>query len=109
LQVFCPETLGGSSGFASALNISNQIVGWSDLANGAQHAFLYMNGTMQDLTLLIPPTSGITLMNAVGIDGSGRIVAYGTDANGQMEEFLLTPQAAPEPGTILVSGSRSSP
>jgi probable HAF family extracellular repeat protein len=99
-------SLGGNSGIANALNNDSQIVGWSQIASGAQHAFLYMNGTMQDLNLLIPPTSGITLVDAAGIDASGRIVAYGTDASGQMDEFLLTPQdvPAPEPSTILVFG-----
>lgn len=99
-------SLGGNAGVANALNNDNQIVGWSQIASGALHAFLYTNGTMQDLNLVIPPTSGITLIDAVGIDGSGRIVAYGTDASGQMDEFLLTPQIvpAPEPSTMVVFG-----
>jgi probable HAF family extracellular repeat protein len=98
-------SLGGTYGFASALNNDNQIVGWSQIASGAPHAFLWMNGKMQDLNLLIPPTSGITLIDAVGIDASGRIVAYGTDTSGEMEEFLLTPHQVtptPEPNTLLV-------
>lgn len=99
--------LGGSVGHASALNNSNQVVGWSQTASGVQHAFLWVNGQMQDLNLMIPPTSGIKLIDAVGIDASGRIAAYGTDASGQMDEFLLTPQVtpAPEPSTILVFGA----
>jgi probable HAF family extracellular repeat protein len=99
-------TLGGTNGVANALNNSNQVVGWSQTASGAQHAFLYSNGTMQDLNRLIPPLSGITLTSAVGIDGSGRIVAYGTNASGQTEEFLLTPLEAlvPEPSTLAVFG-----
>ena len=54
--------LGGPNGIANALNNSNQVVGWSQLSGGAQHAFLYSNGAMQDLNLLIPPLSGITLV-----------------------------------------------
>jgi probable HAF family extracellular repeat protein len=98
--------LGGANAVANALNNSNQVVGWSQIASGAQHAFLYANGKMQDLNLLIPPVSGITLISAVGIDGSGRIVAYGTGASGQTEEFLLTPLEAPvpEPSTLAVFG-----
>lgn len=100
-------SLGGSVGYASALNNSDQIVGWSQTASGAQHAFLWVNGKMQDLNLMIPPTSGIKLIDAVGIDASGRIAAYGTDSSGWTDEFLLTPQAvpAPEPGTILMFGA----
>ena len=47
-------TLGGGNSVAAALNNANDVVGWSQIASGAQHAFLYMNGTMQDLNLMIP-------------------------------------------------------
>jgi hypothetical protein len=49
---------------------------------------------------------GQTLTDSVGIDASGRIVAYGTDSSGRVEEYLLTPQGTetPEPSTILVFG-----
>jgi probable HAF family extracellular repeat protein len=96
--------LGRSCAVANARNNSNEVVAWSQIASGARHAFLYANGTMQNLNLLIPPTSGITLVDAVEIDASGQIVAVGTDASGQTDEFLLTPQTvpAPEPSTIMV-------
>jgi probable HAF family extracellular repeat protein len=97
-------SLGGANGAANALNNANQVVGWSQIANGAQHAFLYSNGTMQDLNLLIPPLSGITLTSAVGIDSAGEIVAFGTDASGQTNEYFLTPleSPVPEPSTLAV-------
>ena len=59
---------------------------------------------MQDLNLLIPPLSGITLVSAVGIDAEGDIVAYGTNSSGQMHEYYLTPleSPVPEPGTLAV-------
>ena len=97
-------TLGGASAFATALNNSNDVVGWSLTASGAQHAFLYTGGTMQDLNLLIPATSGITLVTAAGIDAAGDIVAYGTNASGQMNEYYLAPAEvpAPEPGMLAV-------
>ena len=90
-------SLGGTNGVANALNNSNEVVGWSQIANGAQHAFLYSNGSMQDLNLLIPPVSGITLVSAVGIDSAGDIVAYGTDSSGQMNEYYLSPAEVPAP------------
>jgi probable HAF family extracellular repeat protein len=96
--------LGGSNAVANALNNANQVVGWSQVFGGAEHAFLYSNGTMQDLNLLIPPLSGITLTSALAIDGSGRIVASGTESSGQTEEFLLTPTAVPEPSTLACFG-----
>ncbi len=97
-------SLGGTNGAAYALNNSNEVVGWSQIASGAQHAFLYSNGTIQDLNGLLPPLSGITLTSAVGIDSAGEIVAFGTDASGQTNEYLLTPLEAPvpEPSTLAV-------
>ncbi len=95
---------------ANALNDAGQIVGWSQTPGGVQHAFLDSASTfiMQDLNSLIPPTSGLTLTYAVGIDADGRIVAYGTDASGATREFLLTPQTtpqpAPEPTTLALFG-----
>ena len=82
------------------------MVGWSQIASGAQHAFLYSNGTMQDLNLLIPPLPGITLTSAVGIDAAGEIVAFGTDASGQTNEYFLTPleSAVPEPSSLAIMG-----
>ena len=61
---------------------------------------------MQDLNAMIPTSANITLVDAVGIDGSGRIVAYGTDSSGQTDEFLLTPLEAPvpEPSTLVIFG-----
>jgi probable HAF family extracellular repeat protein len=100
-------SLGGTNGMASALNNSNQVVGWSDTASGAQHAFLYTDGSMRDLNLLIPPLSGITLVDAVGIDSAGDIVAYGIDSAGQTNEYYLTPAEvpAPEPSTLVIVGA----
>ncbi len=97
-------TLGGTIAFANALNNSNQVVGSSQIAGGALHAFLYANGSMRDLNLLIPPLSGVTLTSAVGIDAAGDIVAYGTNARGQTHEYLLTPAESPvpEPSSLAV-------
>jgi probable HAF family extracellular repeat protein len=97
-------TLGGANGVANALNNSNQVVGWSQIASGAQHAFLYSNGVMQDLNSLTALPTGFTLTSAVGIDADGDIVAYATDSSGQTHEVMLTPipQAVPEPSMLAV-------
>ncbi len=99
-------SLGGANGAAYALNNSNEVVGWSQIASGAVHAFLYANGTMQDLNSLIPSSSGIVLTSAVGIDAAGDIVAYGTDSSGVSHEYLLTSTEAPvpEPSSLAVMG-----
>jgi probable HAF family extracellular repeat protein len=98
-------SLGGANGAAYALNNSNQVVGWSQIASGAAHAFLYSNSTMQDLNSLIPASSGIVLTSAVGIDSAGDIVAYGTDSSGLSHEYLLTPLEAPvpEPASLAIA------
>ena len=97
-------SLGGTNGAAYALNNSNEVVGWSQIASGAPHAFLYSGGSMQDLNSLIPSSSGIVLTSAVGIDAAGEIVAYGTNASGQVREYFLTPAESPvpEPSTLAV-------
>lgn len=97
-------SLGGKNGAASALNNEGQAVGWSEIADGTRHAFLYDQGIMEDLNALIPPTSGINLEEAVGIDALGRIVAFGTDASGATHEYLLTPSTVPEPSALSLFG-----
>ena len=50
-------TLGGANSFGGAINDHGQIVGASDIAagdsTGTQNAFLYSDGTMQDLNSLV--------------------------------------------------------
>ena len=56
-------TLGGLESFAYRINDSGQVVGVADTSSGVEHAFLYSNGTMNDLGMLpggsrsIAPTS----------------------------------------------------
>lgn len=96
--------LGGKHGVGNALNNAGQVVGWSEIADGTHHAFLYDKGIMEDLNTLIPPTSGLNLDTAVGIDASGRIVALGTDDSGVTHEYLLAPATVPEPSTLALFG-----
>ena len=58
---------------------------------------------MQDLNTMLPPTSGRALTDAVGIDASGQIVAFGTDASGASTRSCnpRTP-ARPEPTTLAL-------
>jgi probable HAF family extracellular repeat protein len=61
-------TLGGYS-WATGINNSGQIVGYSGLGNGTTHAFLYSNGVMKDLGTL-----GGTNSYAYGINDHGDVV-----------------------------------
>ncbi len=61
-------------------------------------AFLYDDGVMTDLNALIDPALGWTLQQAVGINDSGQIAAYG--CRGEVCDALLldgAPGAAPVP------------
>ena len=89
---------GGGFAVALALNSHDQVVGYVfDIGPGVgEHAFLYdarLDPPMQDLNDLIPPDSGIVLIQATGINDHGSIVGIAT-VNGPFPPFhgfLLTP------------------
>ena len=99
-------TLGGFSSSACGINESGNIVGWWSPDGLSRRAFLYSQGnsssTMTDLTSLIDPLSGWTLIEATAINDSGMIVGYGIDPNGNDRGFLLTPVPAPTSATFLI-------
>jgi probable HAF family extracellular repeat protein len=71
---------------ANAINNHGVIVGQS--GNGA---WIWSNGSFQNLNNLIPSGSGFTLDNATAINDNGQIVANGRNAQGQEHAFLLDP------------------
>jgi probable HAF family extracellular repeat protein len=71
---------------ANAINNHGVIVGQS--GNGA---WVWSNGSFQNLNNLIPANSGFTLDNATAINDTGQIVANGHNAQGQEHAFLLNP------------------
>ncbi len=82
-------TTGNAS--ANALNNKGQIVG----EDGGGHAFLFQNGQAFDLNTLIPANSGLTLVNATGINDSGVIVGDAVRVGGNPRltvPFKLTPR-----------------
>jgi probable HAF family extracellular repeat protein len=95
-------TLGGGSSLAGAINESGQIVGTSDVAQGPGHSFLYQDGKMTDLTELIRATGGITTVGGGLLNDAGQIAIDGyLPGQTDIHAFLLTPQAVPEPATVL--------
>jgi probable HAF family extracellular repeat protein len=70
----------------SAINIHGVIVGQS-----GNTAWVWSNGSFQNLNNLIPANSGFTLDNATAISDNGQIVANGHNAQGQEHAFLLNP------------------
>ena len=78
---------------ANAINNAGDIVGFvmpSFLFGGGERAFVFRNGTMQDLNNLIPANSGWLLSKAEDVNDAGQIVGTGLK-DGQPRAFLLTP------------------
>ena len=85
---------------AWAVNTAGQIVGVSSVSwftRQDERAFVYDNGVMRDLNLLIPAGSGWVLNAATDINAHGQIVGTGM-LNGRERGFLLTPT---EPAVLL--------
>jgi probable HAF family extracellular repeat protein len=93
-----------ATGFSAASAINNQgvIVGWAENDNSDRRAFVYSNGTMQDLNdlLYLVDSEGfavvatIDLTEARDVNDDGVIVGWGTihGTNGtQTRGFLLNP------------------
>jgi len=69
-------TLGGSSSTARGINDEGAIVGGSLTAGDAvYHAFLYEHGVMHDLNDLVVRDGSCELVQALGINNAGDIVA----------------------------------
>ena len=83
--------------YATGINAGGQVVGYAYPPNNNSsgvdyyHAFIYSSGTMTDLNALVNPASGWTLAYAEGINDSGEIAGYGTNAIGNTDAFLLKP------------------
>ncbi len=97
-------SFGGSLGGARALNNAGEVVGWSDLADGARHAFFYTDRfsdpgdfVLWDLNELIDEP-GCVLTTAHGINSSGQIVGD-ADCNGALRGFVYSPPEVLAPGT----------
>src|SRR5215216_5349072 len=77
-------TLGGSRSWASAINDSGEVVGYSYLAGDQnKHAFLYKDAKMTDLGTL-----GGTSSEAKGINKSGQVVGWSDNSSGERHAFI---------------------
>ena len=84
-------TLGGTASWATGINASGQVVGWSFTAgDAAQHAFITtIGGPMTDLGTL-----GGTQSYAKGINASGNVVGY-ANINGESPHAFITTNGSP--------------
>jgi len=97
-------TIAGNGYFSSAegVNDSHEIVGWTNTISSAtgatlQRAFIYIGGTMYNLTFYLVGGPTVLLSDASAIDCQGNISAVGTPASGgsgKPHNYLLIRQGA---------------
>lgn len=90
-------TLGGTSSTARDINATDQVVGESQVADGATHAFLWQNGVMTDLNTFLPANSGWVLTRANALNDRGDIVGVGTFGGADHAFLLSAPLVVPTP------------
>ena len=94
-------TLGGTMSFAEQINANGQIVGAAYLTgNSEEHAVLWQNGFITDLNSLVSLNSPGYLQSALFINGSGQIVAQGSNGHA----YLLSPVPEPQTYALMLAG-----
>jgi len=93
-----PSLLGSNVSQATGINDNGEVVGHSGSVNGGRAVFWNSNGIVQDLNNLVSAPPGVTLFDAVGINGTGQIMVLGGDEQnlhgfheGSNRAFLMTP------------------
>jgi len=98
-------SFGGDYGEAHAINAAGVVVGYSSFVDdGFSHAFEYADGNLVDLNDVTGGLGIQVLMDAVGINDAGQIVANSCNDFGYCAPVLLTPvtEPVPEPSTALL-------
>jgi probable HAF family extracellular repeat protein len=85
-------TLGGSFSIARDLNNNGDIVGGSLTAGDENfHGFVYRNNQLRDLNEFLDPNTGWELLQGLGINNHGEIIAIGNNT-GEDRIVLLRPR-----------------
>jgi probable HAF family extracellular repeat protein len=104
---------GDVSSEAKGINNKGQVVGQSCDENGNCRAFLWENGVMTDLNMLVPGGGSTFFMfEAFAINPRGQFVTIAFDANtGDCCAFLATPRngGAANQNTVLAPRDQASP
>jgi probable HAF family extracellular repeat protein len=95
--------LGGAASTAAHINDAGDVVGYSNIGSGSEHAFLYRSSAMIDLGTL-----GGAYSHANAINNAGRIIGYSALADGSTVPFLYQGGAMAEIGALTSTSSRSA-
>jgi probable HAF family extracellular repeat protein len=96
-------TLGGLGSIATGINNSGQVVGAADTSSGVKDAFLFSNGTMQDLRTLAAPYNYSS--GALGINNSGQIVGWSETISGSDDAFVYENGSMEDLNDLIPSNS----
>jgi probable HAF family extracellular repeat protein len=77
---------------ANSTNNNGQIAGFSFDASGNPRGVLWQDGLIADFNALIPASSGLFVLEALGINDRGQVAGFAVaTATGQVHAFLATP------------------
>jgi probable HAF family extracellular repeat protein len=88
-------TLGGSTTYATAINSSGQVTGWSATSSGSASAFVFTPGNSPTLTAVPLPTGAVQTVGT-GINDSAQVAGYTFTARSDSFAFLYTPGNPPQ-------------
>jgi len=90
----------GGCAKSTSVNASAQVVGTDWCANPAAPFLSEDGGPVVDLNTLVPPKSGIQLVEGVQINDRGEIAVQGPDADGNNHAVVLIPCDENHPGIV---------
>jgi len=102
-------SFGGAFTEARGLNNNGWVVGFSTYADDVpgidfSSAFLYRDGSMFDLNLIVDRPGVWSILDAYGINDAGQIAATACTEFGDCRAVLLNPVPEPQPAALLLAG-----